>query len=96
VNYSIFSQGASEVREAADSPAFTMGEYLDKTGQFRLLGSISFYSSRRISAGRMRMLYMNDAALAIWRAMGHVVEVLGMVRRPPQEALLTFGVPFNE
>jgi hypothetical protein len=93
MSYSVCSQTIDDLRNLADLPCFTMGDYLDKTGQFNLLSSISFYSSRGRCANQVRIFYMNDTALSVWQSMGNRIEVLGKVPFPPREAILTFGVP---
>jgi len=42
------------------------------------------------------MLYMNAPALALWKEMGKVANVVGEAKRPPLTATLVFGVPFSE
>jgi hypothetical protein len=44
----------------------------------------------------MRLLYMNDVAFSVWKAMGKELNVIGSQHRPPLTALLTFGIPFSD
>jgi hypothetical protein len=73
-----------------------LGPYLLKSGQTQLLTTISIYSQRGESREQVRLLYMNAAALLIWKAMGKRPRLIGAQYRPPQTALLAFGVPFSE
>jgi hypothetical protein len=95
-NYEIVAQSAEEVRDVDNAPAVSMGPYLLESGQAQLLTRISIYSQRGESREQMRLLYMNVAALSIWKAMGKRPKLIGAQHRPPQTALLAFGVPFSE
>jgi hypothetical protein len=57
---------------------------------------VSIYSKRGDSREQIRLLYMNAAALLVWKAMGKRPTQIGAQQRPPQTALLAFGVPFSE
>lgn len=94
--YHLITQSAQEVMRPENSPARNMCDYLVKTEQSALTNTISIYSLRGDSAQELRLFYMNDAALAIWRQMGHSPEVRGTTRRPARKAELCFGVPFSE
>ena len=96
LNYQIIAQCAEDVQNIENAPAVSMGPYLLKSGQVRLLATISIYSLRGDSREQMRLLYMNAAALQVWKEMGKVPKIVGALFRPPRTALLTFGVPFSK
>lgn len=96
LNYTVIAQSAEEVQDIQNSPSVSMGPYLISTEQTRLLTTLSIYSLRGDSRERVRLLYLNATALRIWEAMGTKVKVVGAQHRPPQTALLAFGVPFSE
>ena len=95
-NYSIIVQSADDVRDVENAPAVSMGPYLLGSEQMRLLTSISVYSSRGKTREQLRLLYMNEVALRIWREMEKLPRIIGSQIRPPREALLSFGVPFSK
>ena len=94
--YEIVAQNAEEVRDVQNAPAISMGQYLIESGQTQLLTSISVYSQRGEHPEQVRLLYMNEVALRIWKAMGKQPNLIGAQNRPPKIALLAFGVPFSE
>jgi len=94
--YGTIAQAASDVQDLQNSPAISMGPYLIASGQIELLRSISVYSERGKSRERVRLLYMNAAALGVWRAMGKRTHIIDVQKRPPRSAQLTYGVPFSE
>lgn len=94
--YGTIAQAASDVQDLQNSPAISMGPYLIASGQTELLRSISVYSERGKSRERVRFLYMNAAALGVWRAMGKRTHIIDVQKRPPRSAQLTYGVPFSE
>jgi len=94
--YDVLSQNAKEVQDLTNAPALTVGPYLLETGQTHLLSSISIYSARGESREQLRLLYMNDPALSMWREMGKSARIIGHIKRPPANAALDFGVPFSE
>jgi hypothetical protein len=94
--YYLITQSAQEVMRPENSPARTICDYLVKTEQNSLTNTISIYSMRGDSAEKLRLFYMNDAALAIWREMGHSPEVQETMKRPAKKAELCLGVPFSE
>jgi hypothetical protein len=96
LNYTVIAQNAEEVQDIENSPAVSMGPYLISSEQTRLLTTLSIYSLRGDSREQIRLLYMNAAALRIWRAMGKQPRLVGSQHRPPHAALLSFGVPFSE
>jgi hypothetical protein len=96
LNYEIVAQTADEVQDVRNAPPFSIGPWLIKSGQTRLLTTISIYSQRGESRDQVRLLYMNATALRIWKAMGRNPTLVGAQHRPPRTALLMFGVPFSE
>lgn len=96
LNYSVVVQSAEEVQDVQNSPAVSMGPYLIKSDETRLLTTISIYSRRGESRDQTRLFFMNDVALRTWKAMGNKPRVIGAQHRPDRTALLAFGVPFSE
>ena len=96
LNYVVIAQCADEVQDIQNAPAVSMGPYLLATDAARLLTTLSIYMERGDSREQLRLLYMNETALKIWRAMGKQARIAGWRHRPPQTALLAFGVPFSE
>ena len=96
LNYQIIAQSAEDVQNVENAPAVSMGPFLLKSGQTSLLTTISIYGLRGESRQQLRLLYMNAAAIQVWKEMGHTPNVIGARNRPPHAALLTFGVPFSE
>ena len=95
-HYQIIAQTAEDVRNIENAPAVSMGPYLSKSGQTRLLTTISIYSRRGDSREQVRLLYMNEAAIRVWEEMGKMPQIIGAQARPPRSALLAYGVPFSE
>ena len=93
--YHVIAQSAEEVQNVENAPALSMQPYLQQSGQTRLLRTISIYSLRGDSREQMRLLYMNAAAIRVWRQMGKAPNIIGSQTRPPQAAALTLGVPFS-
>jgi hypothetical protein len=96
LNYQIIAQSAEDVRDVQNAPAVSMGPYLLESGQMRLLTIVSVYPLRGNSRDQLRLLYMNAAALQIWLDMVKAPKIIGEQSRPPNTALLSFGVPFSE
>ena len=96
LNYDVVCQSAEEVQDTRNAPAISMGAYLEKSGQSRLLTAISIYSQLGTSRDQIRLLYMNAVALFIWQTMGKCPKLIGAQHRPPKSALLVFGIPFSE
>ena len=94
--YGTIAQTVSDVQDVQNSPAISMGPYLITSGQTELLRSISIYSERGKSREQIRLLYMNAAAIGVWRAMGKRTYIIDAQKRPPRTAQLAFGVPFSE
>jgi hypothetical protein len=95
-NYETIAQTAHDLQDVQNSPAISMPSYLISSGQTALLTSVSVYSERGKNAEQVRLLYMNQAALSVWRAMGKPSNAIGSQKRPPRTALLAYGVPFSE
>jgi hypothetical protein len=93
--YRTVVQTAADVQDIQNSPSISMGPYLIRTGQTKLLTRISVYSERGSSPTQVRLLYMNALALCVWKAMDKHPRIVGAQKRPPRTALLTFGVPFS-
>jgi hypothetical protein len=93
--YQIIAQSAEDVQNVENAPAVSMGPYLLQSEQIGLLTSISVYSVRGESREQIRLLYMNAAAIQVWKEMGKTPRIIGAQARPPRTALLTFGVPFS-
>jgi hypothetical protein len=96
LNYQIIAQSADDVQNIENAPAVSMGPYLLKSGQVRLLTTISIYSLRGESREQVRLLYMNATAVQVWQQMGRSPKIIGALVRPPRTALLAFGVPFSK
>ena len=96
LNYEIVAQSAEEVQDIQNAPAISMGPYLIESEQVKLLTTISIYTHQGETRDQVRLLYMNAAALLIWKAMGKEPKLIGFLHRPPKTALLAFGVPFSE
>ena len=94
--YGTIAQTASDVQDLQNSPAISMGPYLVISEQTELLRSISVYSERGKSREQVRFLYMNAAAVGVWRAMGKRIHIIDVQKRPPRSAQLAYGVPFSE
>ena len=96
MNYRIIAQSASEVRDIQNAPAISMSSFITESDQTKLLRTVSIYSQRGETSDQVRLLYMNDAAFSVWKAMGKEPTVIGSQHRPPSTALLAFGIPFSE
>lgn len=96
LNYRIIAQSESEVRDIQNAPAISMSYFITKSDQTKLLATLSIYSQRGETRDQVRLLYMNDVAFSIWKAMGKEPKVVGSQHRPPSTALLAFGIPFSE
>ena len=73
-----------------------MWPYLLASAQTQRLNEISIYVEHGTTPDKIRFLYFNDVALAIWGEMNKGVKVMGRLRRPPRGAVLSFGMPFSE
>ena len=94
--YQTIALTAHEVQDIQNSPAVSMTPHLIVSRQMGLLRSISVYSERGDSPEQVRLLYMNQTALSVWKSMGKPSNIIGSQKRPPQTALLAYGVPFSE
>ncbi|MFZ0633361.1 MAG: hypothetical protein WA399_12055 [Acidobacteriaceae bacterium] len=96
LHYEVVAQNAEEVQDVRNAPPFSIGPYLIESGQTGMLTTISIYSERGANRDQVRLLYMNEAAVRIWKAMGRNPTMVGAQHRPPRTALLMYGVPFSE
>ena len=96
LNYRIIAQSESDVRDIQNAPAISMSSFITESDQTKLLTTLSIYSQRGETSDQVRLLYMNDAAFSVWKAMGKEPKVIGSQHRPPSTALLAFGIPFSE
>ena len=96
LNYEIIAQSSDEVQDVRNAPSFSIGPWLIESGQTELLTTISIYSERGANRDQVRLLYMNAAAVRIWKAMGRNPTMIGAQHRPPRTALLMYGVPFSD
>jgi hypothetical protein len=95
-DYTIVAQDATEVKDRQNAPAISMGPFLIASGQMDILPAISIYKRHGYDRRYRCLLYMNAAALRVWKAMGKHPKQIGVQYRPPQSAVLTFGMPFPE
>ena len=91
--YGTIAQTASDVQDVDNSPAISMGPYLIISGQTELLRSISIYSERGKSREQIRLLYMNAAAIGVWRAMGKRTHIIDAQKRPRELPNSRMGFP---
>ena len=96
LKYRIIAQSESEVRDIQNAPAISRSSFITESGQTKLLRTVSIYSQRGETSDQVLLLYMNDAAFSVWKAMGKDPKVVGSQHRPPSTALLAFGIPFSE
>lgn len=95
-HYTILAQTRDELLKPENSPSISMWPYLLKSAQTLAMNSISVYAERGTSREQSRLLYMNAAALRMWREMGKPITIIGEAHRPPRTATLSFGMPFSE
>jgi hypothetical protein len=67
LGYTIVAQNAIEVQDTQNAPAVSMGAFLAVVGRMNIFPTISIYGYDRKHA---RLLYMNAAALRVWKTMG--------------------------
>lgn len=96
LNYTVIAQSADEVRHIENAPAISMAKFLVDRRQLELLPTISIYVERGNDPTTVRLLYMNEVALRIWKEMGMRATEIGMQHRPARSAILAFGMPFSE
>ncbi len=94
--YTVIAQDLDEVQDTRNAPAVSMARFLIERERMGLLPTISIYSERGTDRKAVRILYMNAAALEIWKEMGMHPTVIGAQPRPSRTAELAFGVPFSE
>ena len=95
-DYNIVAQDAVEVQDIQNAPAVSMGAFLRAVGEMKIFPTISIYTRDGYDRKHTRLLYMNAAALHIWKTMGMHPRQIGAQHRPPHSAVLAFGVPFSE
>lgn len=96
LNYTVIAQNAEEVRNIESSPAISMSRFLTDHEQMKLVPTISIYAERGTDRSQVRLLYMNAAALRVWKEMGMRPTEIGMRHRPTRTSVLAFGMPFSE
>lgn len=94
--YTIVAQNAIEVQDDRNAPAVSMGAFLALVGEMYIFPTISIYARDGYDRKHTRLLYMNAAALRVWKTMGMHPRQIGAQYRPPDSAVLAFGVPFSE
>src|SRR5258708_14477249 len=96
LNYRIIAKREGEVRDIQNAPAISMSYFITESNQTKLLTTLSIYSQRGETSDQVRLLYMNDVAFSVWKAMGKEPKVIGSQHRPPSTRLLTFGLAFSD
>ena len=94
-DYTIVAQDAIEVQYIRNAPAASMGAFLMAVGEMKIFPTISIYTRHGYDRKHARLLYMNAAALRVWKTMGMRPRQIGIQHRPPHSAVLAFGVPFG-
>ena len=95
-DYTIVAQDAIEVQAIQNAPAVSMAAFLMAVGEMKIVPTISIYARHGYDRKHARLLYMNAAALHVWKTMGMHPRQIGMQYRPPHSAVLAFGVPCSE
>jgi hypothetical protein len=95
-DYTIVAQDAIEVQDIQNAPAVSMGAFLKAIGVMNVFPAISIYTRDGYDRSNARLLYMNAAALRVWKTMGMHPRQIGSQHRPPQSAVLAFGRPFSD
>lgn len=95
-DYTIVAQDAIEAQYIQNAPAVSMGGFLMAVGEMNIFPTISIYTRHGYDRKHARLLYMNAAALCVWKTMGMHPRQIGTQHRPPHSAVLAFGVPFRE
>jgi hypothetical protein len=95
-NYTVVTQDVDEVSDIRNAPAVSMAAFLVQHDRMALLPTISIYTERGTDRNSIRILYMNSAALRLWKEMGMRPTEAGSQFRPARTALLAYGVPFSE
>jgi hypothetical protein len=95
-DYTVVAQDEVEVQDIQNAPAVSMGAFLMAVGEMNTFPTISIYTRHGYDRKHTRLLYMNRAALRVWKAMGMHPRQIGTQHRPPHSAVLAFGMPFND
>jgi hypothetical protein len=95
-NYTVVAQGFDELQSPQSAPAVSMAQFLTEQNTMELVRTISIYAERGTTREQLRLLYMNETALNIWKKMGRKPTEIGTQHRPPATAVLAFGMPFSE
>jgi len=95
-DYTIVAQNAIEVQNTQNAPAVSMSAFLRAWGEMYIYPILSIYTRTGYDRKHARLLYMNAAALRIWKAMGMCPRLIGTQHRPPHSAVLAYGMPFGE
>ena len=95
-DYVVVSQDAIEVQDIQNAPAVSMGAFLTAVGKLNIVPTISIYTRHGYDRKHARLLYMNAAALRVWKTMGKHPRLIGTQHRPPHSAVLVFGKPFSD
>lgn len=95
-DYTIVAQDLVEVQDIQNAPAISMGAFLKAVGEMSIFPMLSIYTRNGYDRKHTRLLYMNAAALRIWKIMGMHPKQIGSQHRPPHSAVLAFGMPFSE
>jgi len=95
-HYTIVGQSRDEIMFPDNSPNISMWPYMISSAKTNRLNTVSVYADRGTSRDQARLLYMNSAALRLWREMGRPVTIVGEINRPPRTATLSFGMPFAD
>ena len=95
-DYTIVAQNAIEVQNVQNAPSVSMRAFLMAWGEMYSYPIISIYKRDGYDRKHARLLYMNAAALRIWKIMGMCPRQIGTQHRPPHSAVLSFGIPFGE
>jgi hypothetical protein len=82
-NYRVIAQSADAIRDIENALAISMSRFITATEQTKLLTTLSIYSERGTSRDEVRLLYMNEAAFSMWKAMGKAATVIAYRHRPP-------------
>jgi hypothetical protein len=96
LNYTVIAQNAAELQDIQNAPAVSMPRFLVEHGRMGLVPTISIYGERGTDRDKARLLYMNAAALRIWKEMGVHPTEIGVQHRPARTAELVFGMPYSE
>lgn len=95
-DYTIVAQDAIQVQNIRNAPAVSMGAFLRAIGVMNIFPTISIYTRDGYDSNHARLLYMNAAALRVWKIMGMHPRQIGSQHRPPHSAVLAFGRPFSD